>query len=66
MYVHTVHNYRITSYYMRPRNLCNLAPKKAILNVCEFHLYGFTWEYCYLTVDINYANYICVISVSLA
>ena len=52
---------------MRLRNLCILAQKKAILNVCGFYLYvTLHGVVAILTVDINYANCICAISVLLA
>ena len=59
--------YRYNQLFMRLRNLCVLAKKGNFK--CTYVDFIYAWLYMgcgYLTVDINYANYICAIAVLLA
>ena len=56
-------SYHITGY-LGNSEICAFRPKKAILNVCGFFNAQLYMKCGYPIVDdINYANYICAISV---
>ena len=71
-YVYACHTYVCHTHciynrlFMQLRNLCILAQKRQFQMYVDF-IYAWLYMGCgYPTVDINYANYICAISVLLA